>query len=181
MDSIENVVRENLMKFKLDSLDNQKDNVKRWLVEIEVYVSGLAEIRKKAISTYKKNTLTVKGVSENTGISRQTIYNYPIILQYIEHTAVMCDNEFATTEVKMNKVVQQRDEIKAQFEKMICGLIELNNLRVDAKSHTLEVHKLVQEKEQLVTVLKEKDKEIMKLKKKLYASGMDNLIEIGKK
>lgn len=177
MDGIEKNVKSKFERFGIEGFDDLKSKTKQWLIEIEEYMNKCNNIRKENVEKYKKYKVTIKGIANNVKISRQSIYNYEIILKYIEESIREFDAYDTFAESNIQRVTEQRDEIKRQFDKMVGELIEMHNLEQATESLMAEIKKLAKEKEDLNIIIRAKEKEVSKLKAIIKENG-PNIIEL---
>ena len=71
----------------LDALGIQgvKGGTLKHLVKIQEMLASAVQAQNDAIREVKEHNLSINRIAKETGISRQTFYNNPILLQYIEH------------------------------------------------------------------------------------------------
>ena len=75
-------VMENLKRFDLDT--NIKPTIMRHLVKIEEVLAVMTQAQTNAIQEIRNNKISINKVAKESGISRQTFYNNPILTAYIE-------------------------------------------------------------------------------------------------
>ncbi len=63
------------------------DEYKQYLIVIETAITEVFELEQHARDILSRNTVSIKGVSKRTKIARQTLYNNPILREYIESRA----------------------------------------------------------------------------------------------
>ncbi len=79
-------IEENARKIGYD-FGKMSDNDKQYLIKIETVILKIFELEQEARDMISKNTVSIKGVSKKTKIARQTLYNNPMLKEYINYRA----------------------------------------------------------------------------------------------
>lgn len=110
-----------------------KDKDKEHLIKIDESIQEIFRKEKEAKETLSRSTVSTKGISKDTGISRQTFYNNPILNEYIDYYAKqfkkvdMSEIQKDSNE-KIKELQEQLDKLHRrdiQFEKMKLEIEEL--------------------------------------------------------
>ena len=83
MDEVNEKIIKNLKKFGLSS-DDIKPNTMEYLIKVDDALNKITTARAEAIQTIKSEKTSINKVAKESGISRQTFYNNPIITSYVE-------------------------------------------------------------------------------------------------
>lgn len=151
-----------IIKEKLSSLGEDYDSIKPYMIkhiiEIETLLRTKQETRLQAIETIKNLDFSLSGISKDLQMSRTTLYNHEQLLKrYIE---------FSISELgKWDPFVEQA---KLKSEK--------SDLRTEIAllmDRDLDMELLKQKNSQLTANLKEKNKEVERLHKRLTELNTD--------
>ena len=93
--------------------DELSEKDKNYLDRIETAIQEVFDIEEKAKHDATKNMVSVKGVADALGISRQTIYNNELLKRYIE----IRSNDF--NKIDMSKQLQIKEEYIKHLEEVI--------------------------------------------------------------
>lgn len=125
MDKIKN----NLKKFDLKT--EQKANIYNHLEKIDKTLEDMISNQEKSLELYKENNININKIANNSGVSRQTLYNNPILIEYIENF-----NSFYSPEDPYQVIEDLRKEIRKK-DKMIDNMVnrdgENSKLKVTIK------------------------------------------------
>jgi len=80
--SLETTIRKSLKKLNYD-YEKQLEKDKAYLLQVETVIQNIFDRELKAKDLLTKNNVSIKNISEKTGIARQTLYNNPILIEYI--------------------------------------------------------------------------------------------------
>jgi peptidoglycan hydrolase CwlO-like protein len=145
---IEEVLRSKVMKlgYNYDSL-NENDLL--YLYQIEKIILEIFEREIKAKELLTNNHLSINNICGKTGIARQTIYNRPILHEYIS----LSKTQFSLTDISQSRALQDEKVSKLKKEvdemrKRDCKLEELKNdikaLKIVIKDYEDEIIRLKQ-------------------------------------
>lgn len=107
---IEKQVLSNLKKYEIET--TTKPQTLNYLCKIQEIINDMNVIREETIKKYKENKPSINQISALSGISRQTFYNNPIVVEYtkllIETT--LSDDIFTSIDNLRNEI-RERDNI----------------------------------------------------------------------
>ncbi|PFV78490.1 hypothetical protein COL05_18450 [Bacillus sp. AFS059628] len=88
------VIEMKLEQLKLPQYNILKPNIQQYLLKIETIVQQKEMSRKVAVQEYRNGKISVNNIVKDIGISRQTVYNNPEILEaYILYCISMQEKE----------------------------------------------------------------------------------------
>ena len=132
-----------------EELDSIKPFILEYIVKIENYIAELFSQRENAINILKKNPITVASISKEIQCSRTTLYNHSQLLKrYIEQCSIDYNSKHP---LMMFEVLKEENiSLKEQVDKMCIR---------DIKYEVL--------KNEYATVVRKKDEEIERLRKRV--------------
>jgi len=84
-----NELLEKSIKSKLKNMDYLydalNDKEKKYLIKIEDCIQQIIDRESRAKTLLTKNNISIKSISEQTQIARQTFYNIPLLSEYINY------------------------------------------------------------------------------------------------
>lgn len=119
MEKINEKIKNQLEELNVN-YEEQKNTVIKHLIKIESVLSDAENeynSARETLAELDKNKLNLLSISKSTGISRQTLYNNPILKEYIEHA---CDTRFGN-----NPEDKTKDEVIKQLQSKIESLSEI--------------------------------------------------------
>lgn len=141
------------IKLKLTALDEDFDSLKKfmqdYLVRIETSISEKEILNLASIQSIRDTSFSVSTIAKELECSRTTLYNHNQLLKrYIEHSEALFnkDNPYYSIESLRSTVALLREQID----------------QMEVRDVTIE--ELRFEKEEMVKIIKERDKEIKRLR-----------------
>lgn len=144
-------IRKNAKKIGYD-FDALSTKDQQYLVTIETAITEIFELEQQAREMISKNTVSVKGVASRTKIARQTLYNNPILKEYINYRSKSFDKVDAS-----KKNTARDEEIKALREE-ITALHRRDVELAEAKRQIQELKKQLKEKDDVIASLRKSSK-----------------------
>lgn len=126
------------------SFDELSDKDKEYLITIETAITESFELEKRAKEMISRNTVSVKGISKKTNLARQTIYNNPMLKEYINNRSEAFEKVDISRKSngKDEEIRRLREEVKALHQRDI----ELE----EAKRTIKQLHAELKEKNALI-------------------------------
>ena len=140
-------IRKNTKKIGYD-FDALSDKDKQYLITIETSITEIFDLEQQAREMISKNTVSVKGVSAKTNIARQTIYNNPILKQYINYRSE------TFTKIDASRKDTLKDEEIKSLKEEVTALHKRDVELEEAKRHIKELKKQLKEKDEVIDLLK---------------------------
>ena len=144
--------REHAIKRRISKMDYIYESItekdKEYLEKIELAIFEIFEREEKAKELLTNNHLSVNSISDKTGISRQTIYNRKILLEYI----VSSQNDFKQLDISFvnTNMGEKIEKLTKKIQLMEMRDYEIEELRIEVKALRLK--------------LKDRDEEIKRLR-----------------
>jgi len=150
VENIEKSIRNKLKKlgYIYDDLDKKKQN---YLVKIEECILKVYKRENEAKKLITNNNVSIKNMSENANIARQTFYNVPILSEYVNYNSKEFDK--IGISLKLSSSSEEIQELKADIELM--------------QKRDIEIEKLKKDIEELKQELKTKDYTISAFRKRI--------------
>lgn len=140
-DTLREIVLENLNELGINA-DEVNERTMGHLSRIESAIAGKLRERDDAFETIKACNLSVKSISEASGVSYQTFYNKPLLKEYVEQRrgAVGIDNSSEERTRLRSRLTEAEERIKA-LEKRDAELVlaRIENDQLRERIHLLEV------------------------------------------
>nr|WP_302419165.1 hypothetical protein [uncultured Romboutsia sp.] len=179
--NIENFIISTLKDIDInyDLLNNKQ---KKQFLELENYINHCSSIRLESLKNLKDINLNIKKISDNTSISKATIYNNKNTLKkYIDKrlSDINLDEENYLNTIlysKYNFLKNKYDEANELIGRLTKQLIDINNLKVELKMLEEENSDLSQKIDILTNDKINLQNEIDSLKKILYSLNNKNII-----
>lgn len=107
---IENQVLNNLKNYEIEI--PTKPQTLTYLCRIQETVNSLNVSREENIKLYKENKPSINQISSLSGISRQTFYNNPVVVEYTKRLidSTLSDDVFFTIET-LREEIRERDSL----------------------------------------------------------------------
>ena len=157
MDEVNEKIIKNLKKFGL-STDDIKPNTIEYLVKVDDVLNKITTTRAEAIQTIKSEKVSINKVAKESGISRQTFYNNPIITSYVEkYIEIYVKASPYETINNLKEEIKNRDE---QIEKLV-------QRDANIAYYKAENQELSDEIESLKATIKSQEEMIRKLRVKM--------------
>lgn len=157
MDEVNEKIIKNLKKFGLSS-DDIKPNTMEYLIKVDDALNKITTARAEAIQTIKSEKTSINKVAKESGISRQTFYNNPIITSYVEkYIEIYVKESPYETINNLKEEIKNRDE---QIEKLVQRDANIAYYKAENKELSDEV-------ESLKATIKSQEEMIRKLRMKM--------------
>ena len=157
MDEVNEKIIKNLKKFGLSS-DDIKPNTMEYLIKVDDALNKITTARAEAIQTIKSEKTSINKVAKESGISRQTFYNNPIITSYVEkYIEIYVKESPYKTINNLKEEIKNRDE---QIEKLVQRDANIAYYKAENKELSDEV-------ESLKAPIKSQEEMIRKLRMKM--------------
>ena len=157
MDEINEKIIKNIKKFGLSS-DDIKPNTMEYLIKVDDVLNKITTTRAEAIQTIKSEKVSINKVAKESGISRQTFYNNPIITSYVEkYIEIYVKESPYETINNLKEEIKNRDE---QIEKLVQRDANIAYYKAENKELSDEV-------ESLKATIKSQEEMIRKLRMKM--------------
>lgn len=157
MDEINEKIIKNIKKFGLSS-DDIKPNTMEYLIKVDDVLNKITTTRAEAIQTIKSEKVSINKVAKESGISRQTFYNNPIITSYVEkYIEIYVKESPYETINNLKEEIKNRDE---QIEKLV-------QRDANIAYYKAENQELSDEIESLKATIKSQEEMIRKLRVKM--------------
>lgn len=123
------------IKEKLEAIgsdyDSQKTFIKQYLEEIEVYIEDQVAKQNEVVAVLQEASLTLVAVSNALGYSRTTLYNNPVLKQYIEYSAELLAHSNPITQ--KDKIMRQKQDTEKRIQLMEMREFKMNNSIMNVK------------------------------------------------
>ena len=98
-----------------------------YLQQVDEAINTLFETELKAQEETSRNYISIKRVSKETNIARQTFYNIPILAEYIEQ----CSRDFDKVDIsyRLRRAQQKNIEYQEQIQEMVKRDVEFMELK----------------------------------------------------
>lgn len=128
------------------------DKDKKYLIAVETAITETFELEQQAREMISKNTVSVKGVSNKTKIARQTLYNNPMLKEYINYRAA------AFGKIDASKKDTDKDKEMKKLREEITALHKRDVELMEAKREIRELKKQIREKDEAISLLRQSSK-----------------------
>ncbi|HHT7188315.1 TPA: hypothetical protein ACTZ5N_001578 [Bacillus cereus] len=172
---ISDIVAENIKKYGINNgkFDGLRPTTQKHLLRIEAYLQSYINVLEELADKIKKSKLNLLTLTEETDISRSTIYNNSdTIKEYIDKRIAEIEAEDTLSLNKMNRREQEIIELREHYENIQLHLIdteileakvkelekELGDLRRINETHTAQISRLQRENQQLLQELSKANK-----------------------
>lgn len=140
-ETLRKTVLENLNEIGI-SVDKIDERTMGHLARIESAIEDKLRERDDALETIKSCSLSVKSISEASGVSYQTFYNKPLLKEYVAQRRSVSgiDNsseERARLRLKLNEAEERIKALEKRDAELVLARIENDQLR--ERIHLLEV------------------------------------------
>ena len=112
----------------------------KYIERIETAVTAVFDRELQAIEYMSGNSVSVKGISKATGISRQTFYNNPLLMKYID----FCAKEFAKIDVSAgrNGDSEEIHRLNEEIAKLQARDVEYMEMKLQLSDAKREIQRL---------------------------------------
>lgn len=131
---LKNIIINNLKSLDIN-FELLRPKLQEQLIEIESYINECYSVRKVSLNNLKIHTLNIKKISDNTTVSKATIYNNKDTLKaYIDKRIadIKESEELDTTFIsndKYNRLEEKYNDVNNLLIKITSNLIDINNLK----------------------------------------------------
>jgi uncharacterized ubiquitin-like protein YukD len=147
-ENIEYKLKENLQRFSIEGYDQVKPSVKEQLLNIEKYLIDCEEKISSTVEILNSINLTVRGIANESGVSKSTIYNSPDFLKkYIEERVNEISKKDLFSKEKVQHLQNQVGELQNLLDKMTIDIIKFENLSISKEKLEKEVARLTNKAE----------------------------------
>ena len=166
--------------------DLLKPKQQEQFLEIEHYINTHIKNRLKCLDELKESNLNIKKISDNTSVSKATIYNNKDTLKKYIDTKLLdmeLGEEKYTSLLKSstyNDLYDKYIELEKLLEGMTIDLISMNNLKIEMKMLKDDNDELRNKIEVLYIERKKLLNEIEDLKKSIPSSKLNKIIDFRK-
>ncbi|QEH70030.1 hypothetical protein [Cellulosilyticum sp. WCF-2] len=165
MDKIISLVSEKLKAYNMQALDELDDKTIKRLCSIEEYILDIRSELDMFCNKIKDRRPTISSItnSDKVGITRKTIYNNPILKEYIQASIDALPDYF--NEKKYKKLKEDYDELEELKNKVIDSIIDKYNTEEEINEMLDTIKMLKHEIKILNEILQEKNREIEELRR----------------
>lgn len=144
-------IKKNAKKIGYD-YDALSDKDKQYLITVETAITETFELEQQAREMISKNTVSVKGISSKTKIARQTLYNNPMLKEYINLRSE------AFVKVDASKKDAAKDEEIKRLKEEVEALHKRDVELAEAQREIKELKKQLKEKDEVILSLRHSSK-----------------------
>lgn len=144
-------IKKNARKIGYD-YEALSDKDKQYLITVETAITETFELEQQARDMISKNTVSVKGISNKTKIARQTLYNNPMLKEYINYRAE------AFSKIDASRQDTAKDEEIKKLREEITALHKRDVELMEAQREIKELKKQMKEKDELIASLRQSSK-----------------------
>lgn len=146
-----NLIKSNLIIYRLDSFDLMKIQTQNQLIAIETYLQKCIDIYNNCISEIKKINLSVRGICNNSNIGKSTVYqNKDTLYTYIENRINEIESNYDIfSKKKITNLKNKNELLEQRLSKMIVDYIEMANIKIKIDDLYKENEKLKKQKDLL--------------------------------
>ena len=121
---------------------------KEYLKKVEKAITNIFELETKAKEMLSRNVVSVKGVSKKANIARQTLYNNPILKEYIDYRSQ------SFVRIDASKIDSKKDEEISRLKEEVTALHKRDVEFEEAKREIKELRKKLREKDERISMLR---------------------------
>lgn len=125
---------------------------KQYLITVETAITETFELEQKAREMISKNTVSVKGISNKTKIARQTLYNNPMLKEYINYRAE------SFCKIDASRQDTAKDEEIKRLKAEVAALHKRDVEIMEAKREINDLKKQLKEKNEIINALRQSSK-----------------------
>lgn len=147
-----NIIKSNLVMYKLEEFDLIKVQTKKHLIAIERYLQSCMDIYNNCILEINNINLSVRGICNNSNVGKSTVYqNKEILYTYIENRINEIESNYdILSKKKVSKLKSRNELLEQRLSKMIVDYIEMANIRIKIEDLYKENEKLRKQKDVLL-------------------------------
>lgn len=103
---------------------------------------------KEALATLKANEVSVSAVSDQSGISRKTFYNNPLLLDYVSHCKELAQRMGPVPRIPKEQL-EKTKALRIQLDKMLRRDVDMEELKMELGAQ----RKTIQSREKQIAAL----------------------------
>lgn len=132
---IDEIIQDNLKEFGMFKEVGVKE--KEYLKKVQLAIDEILERNNELYQELKKNRLSISKITEISNISRQTLYNYPLVKEYVEKYIEIYSEESDTAIIqRLKEEIKEKNDI---INKMVYRDAELIDALEKLKEHEKEI------------------------------------------
>lgn len=144
-------IKKNARKIGYD-YDALSEKDKQYLITVETAITETFDLEQQARDMISKNTVSVKGIANRTQIARQTLYNNPMLKEYINYRAK------AFTRIDASRQDAAKDEEIKKLKEEVEALHKRDVELMEAQREIKELKKQLKEKDEIIVTLRQSSK-----------------------
>lgn len=144
-------IKKNARKIGYD-YDALSEKDKQYLITVETAITETFDLEQQARDMIAKNTVSVKGIANRTQIARQTLYNNPMLKEYINYRAK------AFTRIDASRQDAAKDEEIKKLKEEVEALHKRDVELMEAQREIKELKKQLKEKDEIIVTLRQSSK-----------------------
>lgn len=155
----ESRIIDNLKTFEINC--EIKPNTMKHLIKIDSVLESLSKSQNDAIQELKNGKISINKISKETGISRQTFYNNPIIITYIENYISLktVNNPYDIIE-KLREEIRYKDKMIKSFVERDANISKYKAKNQELIEEVISLQETIKSQEELIHKLKFKSKNL---------------------
>jgi hypothetical protein len=167
---ISEIVEDYIEKYRINdgNYENIRNTTKKHLINIEKFLQSYINYIEELANKVKKSKLNLLTITQNTAISRSTVYNNPDILKvYIEKRIDEIESKDILSLNKLDKKEKEIIELREYLENIQIHLVkteileakinelekEIGDLKATDEAHIMEISRLKKENQRLLLEL----------------------------
>lgn len=156
-----------LNSLNIGSSEDLTEKVKEYLIRIEKIIQERKQRREELLKEYKALKISIKGITDECNISRQTIYNNKEILQTYINNALQ-EQEKEDIFYSINSLREQIESLEQKIFKM-----RVRDLDIEKQQYLIdEQNNILKNKDSTIEALEKRNMELIgkvnELEKKIY-------------
>ncbi|MDK0838953.1 hypothetical protein ACSW8S_17470 (plasmid) [Clostridium perfringens] len=169
-----------LKKYEIGNIDTIKEQTKNHLLNIESYFQKCESNYNEILEKQKSINLSTRGICENSGVSKSTIYNNADILKkYIDSRLldIECNIEIVS-KIQLESIKRENCELKNIIDNILINKIQFMNF----KNENIKLKKQLESLGKKLDSYKEDRRQLInrinKIEKTMY--NKDNIVVLDK-
>ena len=102
-----------------------------YLMKIDDAIQSRKENLTRAKKIVKSNAINIKGISEDTNISRKTFYNHELLRLYVEKRATETNSEFGDADEQVKTLKSRVEQLEKEIRLFLLRDYETERLRTE--------------------------------------------------
>lgn len=154
MEEIKKKINRILIDNNMQLLSELSSKTVNRLINLEKHIEGVEQINVKQVAEIKDRKLTKSSIANipELGISRKTLYNDKVFLEYVELKILEQKNHF--NERSFIKLKEAYKELEKQYDKVTDHLLENSILKAEIFQYKKQIDELIIDKNRLHSLLK---------------------------